>query len=117
MIRCKICKVPLSGFLGAIGKFFFNVRRSDVDSVICNKCAAKEKDNSIKNKNIASEDKTYQCQICSRIISTEHAIEHIKAEEYLIKLITKDHPGWHHNGHTCEECIQYYRRLVKDAEI
>lgn len=117
MTRCKICKVPLNGFLSAIGKAFFNIRRSSIDPEICNKCAAKGKEDNVKNNNIISDDKTYQCQICSRVIHSEHAIEHIKAEEYLINLIKKDHPKWQHKGTTCQECIQYYRKLIKDAEI
>jgi len=112
-----MCKVPLNGFLSAIGKAFFNIRRSDSDPEICNKCATKVKESGIKNKNMVLEEKIYQCQICRRAIHTEHAIEHIKAEEYIINLIKKDHPKWQHKGPTCEDCLQYYRKLVKDAEI
>ncbi len=117
MIRCRICKVPLVGFLSAIGKAFFNIRRSTVDPEICNKCAAKAGDSGRKNKNIITDDKSYQCQICARIIHSNHAIEHIKAEEYLINLIRKNHPKWQHKEPTCPECLEYYRKLIKDAEI
>ncbi len=115
MTRCKICKVPLTGFLSNIGKAFFNIRRSDQDPEICNKCASKERDAAVENANL--NDKTYQCQICSRTVHQQHALEHIKAEEYLIELIKKDHPQWKHKGPTCQECIEYYRKLIKDAEI
>jgi len=98
-----------------IGKAFFNIRRSEPDSEVCNKCAGKEQNKTAEAVN--QSDKTYQCQICSRTVHQEHALEHIKTEEYLIELIKKDHPQWQHKGPTCKECIEYYRKLVKDAEI
>lgn len=115
MTRCKICKVPLTGFLSAMGKAFFNIRRSETDPEICNKCANKEQSKAVDNA--ATDDKTYQCQICARNIHSQHAIEHIKAEEYLISLIKKEHPNWNHKGATCSECLEYYRKLIKNAEI
>jgi hypothetical protein len=59
----------------------------------------------------------YKCNICERMISQEHALEHAKAEEYIIKLIKKDHPQWKSEDYLCLECIDYYRKLIKDAEI
>jgi len=59
----------------------------------------------------------YRCQICQREIDEFASLAHIKAEEYLIQLILRDHPEWQKNGHTCQECLEYYRKLVKDAEI
>ena len=61
--------------------------------------------------------KTYKCQICQRMIDEDHALTHIKAEEYLIALITKDHPQWGQKDPTCKECIEYYRKLIKEAAI
>lgn len=115
MVRCKICKVPLTGFLSNIGKAFFNIRPSEKDPEVCNKCAGKEQVKPAASINV--DDKTYQCQICSRTVHQEHALEHIKAEEYLINLIKKDHPEFQHKGPTCKECVEYYRKLIKDAEI
>ncbi|MDP1854302.1 MAG: hypothetical protein Q8L26_08920 [Candidatus Omnitrophota bacterium] len=62
-------------------------------------------------------NKLYKCQICGRNIDTKAALMHIKAEEYLIGLIKKDHPRWQNESDTCDGCITYYRKLVKDAEI
>ena len=59
----------------------------------------------------------YRCQICDRDIDEFASIAHIKAEEYIIDLIKKDHPEWNHNKKTCNECLQYYRKLVKESEI
>ena len=59
----------------------------------------------------------YKCQICEREIDDFASIAHIKAEEYLMQLILKDHPEWKKNAQTCHECLEYYRKLVKDAEI
>lgn len=59
----------------------------------------------------------YRCQICDRDIDDFVSIAHIKAEEYLMGLILRDHPQWHENKKTCSRCIEYYRKLVKDAEI
>jgi hypothetical protein len=42
---------------------------------------------------------------------------HAKAEEYMINLIKKDHPEWNKGKKTCNACIDYYRELVKKAEI
>lgn len=59
----------------------------------------------------------YRCQICDRDIDEYASIAHIKAEEYLLTLIQKDHPEWQVNGHTCHECVDYYRKLIKESEI
>ncbi|MDI6606723.1 MAG: hypothetical protein QME65_06255 [Candidatus Omnitrophota bacterium] len=60
---------------------------------------------------------TYKCQICGREIDEFASIAHIKAEEYLIELIKRDHPEWKKEHDTCHKCVDYYRKLVKDAEI
>lgn len=117
MFKCKICKVPLTGFLSSIPKFLFRVRPSEQNPQICNKCAS---------KNVATHQATtadivkgrkYKCQICQRLIHEGRALEHVKAEEYLMNLIKKDHPQWRDKEPTCPECVEYYRKLVKDAEI
>ena len=59
----------------------------------------------------------YKCQICNREIDDFASLTHIKAEEYLINLIKRDHPEWDHDEKTCHKCVEYYRKLVKDAEI
>lgn len=59
----------------------------------------------------------YRCQICDRDIDDFASIAHIKAEEYLIDLIRKNHPEWKEDDKTCHKCIEYYRKLVKQAEI
>lgn len=61
--------------------------------------------------------KKYKCQICNRMIHKEHSLEHIKAEEYIINLIKKDHSHWKHKDPTCQDCVEYYRKLVKETEI
>ncbi|MCX5714242.1 MAG: hypothetical protein NT033_05435 [Candidatus Omnitrophica bacterium] len=60
---------------------------------------------------------TYKCQICDREIDEFVSLTHIKSEEYLMELIRKDHPEWSKNDKTCQECIKYYRKLVKEGEI
>lgn len=59
----------------------------------------------------------YQCQICKRMVEEKHALMHAKTEEYLMNLIRKDHPQWRQESPTCKECIKYYRKLIKEAEI
>jgi hypothetical protein len=59
----------------------------------------------------------YRCQICDRDIDDFVSIVHIKSEEYLMDLIQRDHPEWDEKGKTCHKCVEYYRKLVKDAEI
>lgn len=59
----------------------------------------------------------YKCQLCDREIDDFASIAHIKAEEYLIDLIKKDHPEWTLDDKTCHKCIDYYRKLVKETEI
>jgi hypothetical protein len=59
----------------------------------------------------------YRCQICERDIDDFASITHIKSEEYLLQLIQKDHPEWSHEEKTCHQCLEYYRKMVKDAEI
>jgi len=116
MIRCKICKVPLSGFLGKLSQIIFKIRSSSQNPELCNKCEDTPGVMGETHQNSGS-GKTYQCQICQRMIKEKHSLEHIKAEEYLIELIKKDHKQWQHKGPTCRECLEYYRRLVKETEI
>ena len=59
----------------------------------------------------------YRCQICNRDIDDFVSISHIKAEEYLMKLILRDHPEWKKDEKTCHKCLEYYRKLVKDTEV
>ncbi len=59
----------------------------------------------------------YHCQVCNREIDDFVSLAHIKAEEYIISLIQRDHPEWKENKHTCHKCIEYYRNLVKNTEI
>jgi len=59
----------------------------------------------------------YKCQICDREVDDFASITHIKAEEYLLELIRRDHPEWHESKKTCQKCVDYYRTLIKDAEI
>jgi len=109
MSRCEVCKVPLSGFLGNIGKIFLKIKPSEENSRVCNKCVGKKIEQ--------PKDRKYKCQLCGRLVSEEHSLEHIKAEEYIIDLIKKDHKQWRHQEPTCLECISYYRKLVKESEI
>ncbi|MFA5145178.1 MAG: hypothetical protein WC723_04150 [Candidatus Omnitrophota bacterium] len=59
----------------------------------------------------------YRCQICDRDIDDFASIAHIKAEEYIINLIRRDHPEWKKEEKTCHKCVDYYRKLVKETEI
>ena len=59
----------------------------------------------------------HRCQICDRDIDDFASITHIKAEEYIIDLIRRDHPEWKEQDKTCHVCIEYYRKLVKETEI
>lgn len=59
----------------------------------------------------------YKCQICNRDIDDFVGIAHIKAEEYLLGLIRKDHPEWKEDEKTCHKCVEYYRKLINEAEI
>jgi ribosomal protein L34E len=104
MKRCKKCKVPLEGVLSKVSRALFKVAPSVEDPDICNRCATKV-------------SKKYKCHICERDIDESVAISHVKAEEYLINLIKKDHPQWQKDNDICQECLEYYRKLVKDTEI
>ncbi|MDD4910090.1 MAG: hypothetical protein PHR44_05370 [Candidatus Omnitrophica bacterium] len=59
----------------------------------------------------------YTCQICNREISDKIGLTHIKAEEYILDLIKKDHPEWNHKKDICKKCVDYYRNLIKKAKI
>jgi len=63
------------------------------------------------------EEMKYYCKICNRQIDDFASIAHVKAEEYLIELIRRDHPEWKTADKTCPECLEYYRKLVKENEI
>lgn len=63
------------------------------------------------------QSKKYKCHICGKLIDESHAIEHAKTEEYLIKLIQKDHPQWKDKDPLCPECVDYYCKLRKEGEL
>jgi hypothetical protein len=120
MKKCKICGAALEGIRGKVRKLFFNQYPSNKASDICNRCitgvASKETKCKPEKPNIGKDEK-YQCPVCKRMIHQAHALEHIKSEEYLMKLIAKDHPKWSKGKPICKECVVYYRKLVEDAEI
>lgn len=59
----------------------------------------------------------YRCQICERDIDEFASIAHIKAEEYIIGLIRRDHPEWKEQDKTCHKCLEYYRKLIREGEV
>ena len=105
MKRCKKCRIPLEGPFSKLLKTVLKVHPSQKDPLLCNRCAQ-----NAKNKN-------YVCQICNRSVDESLALTHIKAEEYLLDLIKKDHPEWKEDKETCHKCIDYYRDLIKKAQI
>ncbi|MFC1709341.1 hypothetical protein ACFL2J_04720 [Candidatus Omnitrophota bacterium] len=104
MERCSKCKVPLTGTISKVAKLI-GVRPSKKSPGHCNKCEPKEGHGK------------YVCQICAREVDESIALTHVKTEEYLLELIRKDHPEWKTENGTCHECVDYYRKLVKKAEI
>ncbi len=105
MKKCQKCKVPLEGRVAAVLKKIVKITVSGVDPDFCNRCRP------------AAREGGYVCQICNRPVSEAHALTHVKAEEYLLGLIKKDHPEWKESDGTCPECIAYYRKLIKEANI
>lgn len=61
--------------------------------------------------------RTHKCQICGREVDDSVALAHIKAEEYLIELIRRDHPQWKEDRGTCNLCLEYYRELIKRSKL
>lgn len=105
MKRCKKCKAPMSGVLGKVLKTVTGLKPSKNFSGLCNKCEPKN----TKGK--------YLCQICAREVDESAALMHVKAEEYFLELIRRDHPEWKESKNTCRHCVDYYRELVKKAEV
>ena len=103
MLRCKKCNVPLKGVLSVIPKKLFGVKPSEKSSDLCNKCEPK--------------NAVYRCGICGREVDEAVALTHVKTEEYLLELIRRDHPQWSKDKEACQKCMDYYRRLVNEAEI
>jgi hypothetical protein len=120
MKKCKVGGGALSGLVGKIKKIFFNHPPSGKGQDASSKSVDNTKSNKLEKKiseATTREEEKYQCPICKRMILESHAIEHIKTEEYLMGLISKDHPKWSKKDPVCQECIDYYRKLVEDAEI
>ena len=105
MKRCKKCNVPLEGAFSKILSKLIKVSASKEDPSRCSRCLDKTKTD------------TYLCQICNRVIDEKVALTHIKAEEYILHLIKKDHPEWKEDKETCPRCVNYYRELIKKGEI
>lgn len=59
----------------------------------------------------------HKCQICGKQVEDSVGLAHIKAEEYIIELIRKDHPEWDKTKGICDLCVEYYRELIKRGEI
>lgn len=106
MKRCNICKVPLEGALSKIYSKILNYQPAAEDPSLCNRCFPKSR-----------KQDTYICQICNKTVEEASALTHVKAEEYLLHLIKKDHPEWKEHKDTCPECVAYYRELIKKAQI
>ncbi len=105
MKRCQKCRVPLEGVFSKILKLTLKVFPSENNPTLCNRCATEVHAG------------TYTCQICNRTVDESCALTHVKTEEYLLDLIKKDHPEWKEDKGACRECVDYYRELVKKAEI
>jgi len=105
MRHCKKCHVPLEGKMAAFLKKILGVAPSKDDPDLCNKCRPAPKENG------------YVCQICNRAVNEANALSHVKAEEYLLSLIKKDHPEWKESSSACPECVAYYRKLIKETNI
>ncbi|HAJ56201.1 MAG TPA: hypothetical protein DCL35_00335 [Candidatus Omnitrophica bacterium] len=108
MKRCRKCRVPLEGAFSGLLKNLLKCYPSPEDPGLCNRCAAGAKKNT---------GAPYTCQICDRVVDEASALTHIKAEEYLLSLIKKDHPEWSETEGACPECINYYKELIKKAKI
>lgn len=120
MKKCKVCGRALNGLMAKIKKIFLNRPLAGKGQDVCGKCSGNSQLNKSEkkvDKPTNKEDEKYQCPICKRMIHQSHALEHVKTEEYLMKLISKDHPKWGKKYPVCKECIDYYRKLVEDAEI
>ena len=109
MKRCRTCHVPLEGRWARILKKVLRLEQSAKDPGLCNKCAAKGTN--------AAPLSDYVCPICNRRVDEKTALTHIKAEEYLLELIRKDHPEWKEGQGACPKCMDYYRQLIKQAKI
>lgn len=62
MLRCKVLKVPLSGFLSKISKVLFKIESSTEDPEVCNKCANKR---IVEKKKVPLDNlkgKKYECK-------------------------------------------------------
>ena len=116
MQRCRKCRVPLDGFLGKIASSLFKINPSKSDATLCNKCE-QPSIYEAHSRGPHHPSGKYRCQICERDIDEAVALTHVKSEEYLIELIKKDHPDWAKDKKTCHKCLDYYRRLIKEAEI
>jgi len=105
MKRCQKCNIPLEGVVSKLLGAARLVSRSKEDPSLCNRCVKENK------------KKDYTCQICDRAVDEATALTHIKAEEYLLELIRKDHPEWKEDNKACPKCVEYYRELIKKAKI
>lgn len=107
MKRCRKCHVPLEGKFSSLLKKVLKVGPDPKDPSLCSRCTADSK---------KSAD-GYTCPICSRAVDEASMLTHVKAEEYILDLIKKDHPEWKADQGTCPECIAYYRELINKAKI
>jgi len=104
MKKCQKCDAPIEGRVAAILKKVIRIKPPKNETHLCAQCAPKPRGG-------------YVCQICERTISEENALTHVKAEEYLLHLIKKDHPEWKGSNDTSPECLAYYRKLIREANI
>ncbi len=56
-----------------------------------------------------------RCPRCGENIQESILLPHVKAEEYLIELIKRDHPNWVQSDGKCPPCVDYYRTLIEQT--
>lgn len=107
MKRCEKCNFPLEGLLAKLLKPILKISASENNPSVCTRCD--------EPKSISKSE--YICSICNRPVDESSALTHVKAEEYLLGLIKKDHPEWQKEKGACPQCLDYYRELIKKAKI
>ncbi len=56
-----------------------------------------------------------QCPICNKPVDESIIKTCEDAQEWVMKMIKRDHPGWIATDGSCPQCLDYYEKLGKKS--
>ena len=58
----------------------------------------------------------YQCALCGSSVQEDTAIYHKDLDEWMLKIIVKQHPSWKESGGACPKCVEELKKRYKEVD-